>query len=242
MRNLAWLIAVVVACGGGKSGDRTDAGGVDARGIDSGSGSGSAITIMGEAFSAGPGIIDDVEALTGAVITAYDTIGGSAIDSTTSGSGGIYVLTVENGFEGVIEGTASTYLDTYAWAPGVLTANVAGAGIAFVTESIVGSAAELCGVQGGQASTDGFIATVVLGEPADATVSSAPAAGTVCYDQNQQPTGSATETDSSGMALLFNVPAGSAVSLSATESGATFASHTVVPVAGAFTQAQLVAQ
>ena len=82
----------------------------------------------------------------------------------------------------------------------------------------------------GNAGTAVDAATVAV---SGATVASAPAATSYCYDQGGFPNKSATMTDTDGVAVMFNVTG--AVTVSATKTGATFKSHSVNAVAGAFT-------
>ncbi|HUJ59550.1 MAG TPA: hypothetical protein VLX92_13685, partial [Kofleriaceae bacterium] len=62
---------------------------------------------------------------------------------------------------------------------------------------------------------------------------STPAATKYCYDMGGFPNKTATVTDTDGVVVLFNVTG--SISLSASLSGATFKTHSVKAVAGAFT-------
>jgi hypothetical protein len=172
---------------------------------------------------------------------------------TTTGSDGSYSMTVPTGgvaLNGFLKATASTYVDTYLWPPAPLTASFADASINFLTSSTEGLATgSLCDVSGGQIASDALIGLELENSSGSditgATVTASPAAAKYCYDAQEDgmslPSSGATATDSDGVALLINVPAGE-VTLSGSATGTTFAGHTVNAVAGAFTTTVLVAE
>jgi hypothetical protein len=172
---------------------------------------------------------------------------------TTTGSDGSYSMTVSTGgvaLNGFLKATASTYVDTYLWPPAPLTASFTDASINFLTADTESLATgTLCGVSGGQSGSDALIGLEVTNAAGSditgATVKASPAAAKYCYDatvgSDSLPSSGATATDSDGVALLINVPAGE-VTLSGSATGNTFASHTVNAVAGAFTTTVIVAE
>ena len=260
MRNLIWLVALsatYVACGssGNKNGDAPK-GGSDSKGSGSDSGSGTdsgpvpaMITISGTATERSLGAPTVVK---GAVIGAYTRAAPTTVVvMTTSDGSGNFTMNVPTGgvaLDGFLMATGSNaqgsaYLDTYLWPPAPLTANFGSASVNFVTSGNLGTATGLlCGVNGGQVATDAAIGLEVLDSAGSgvggATVTASPAAAKYCYDSgsgsNALPSAAATSTDTDGVALLINVPAGGEVSLTASESGDTFNTHSVIAVANAF--------
>lgn len=160
--------------------------------------------------------------------------------TTTDAQGNYSLVVPTNGkpVDGFVKATKSGYMDTYLYAPAPLTADFSMASINMLTPNTFGLlSGTLCGVS---QATMGTIAVEVIdtnnATVAGAMVSSSPAASKYCYDAGSPsyPNKSATMTDSDGVAIMFNVTAGP-VTVSATLSGATFKSHTVNAVAGAFT-------
>jgi hypothetical protein len=239
MRNLVWLVAIsLAACG--SSGNKN----VDAKIAGSDSGSVAAmITITGTATA--PGVTGS-SPVSGATIAAYPvtdlTGSGSAIAMTTTDGSGNFSLTASTGgsaLDGYVKATASTYLDTYLWPPAPLTADFGGAAVEMLTTSTESLATgTLCGVSGGQVANDALIGIKVENGSGSAVGSAtvmSSAGGTACYDgSNGLPSRSVTSTGTDGIGLLINATAGSATVM-ASESGDTFASHTVNAVAGALT-------
>jgi hypothetical protein len=255
MRNLVWLVAIAAtACGSSSKNKDTDA--AKGSGSDSGSGSADApsapamITIMGTATA--PGLTGST-AVSGATIAAYPASdeggSGSAIMMTTTDGSGNFTLTVSTGgsaLDGYLKATASTYLDTYLWPPAPLTANFSGAAVEMLTTTTESLATgTLCGVSGGQLTADALIGVKVetsAGVAVGSAAVTSSTGGTACYDgTNGDPSRTVTSTGSDGVGLLINATAGSAT-LTAKESGDTFASHTVYGVAGAFTTTLIIEQ
>jgi hypothetical protein len=179
-----------------------------------------------------------VKDLTVAAYSATDT--STPVVTTTTDTNGKYTLvipTMGKPVDGFIKATKTNYLDTYLYAPAPMTADFANASLNELTQNEYDLlSGTLCGVT--EASGMGTVAVEVI-DTAQATIggamtATAPAASKECYDQGGFPNKSATVTDTDGVAIMFNVAPGS-VTVSATKSGATFKTHTVNVVAGAFT-------
>ena len=256
MKHLVWLLALA-ACGSNKSGNHN----ADAQ-AGSGSDSGSnthhdaaadsrsvdaepappMITISGTAQTLGA--TGGTTPATGVVVGAYARSNpNTAVQTATTDGSGNFTMTVSTGgvaLDGFLKATDSGYLDTYVWPPAPLAANFSGASVNFINsfdESI--ATGTLCQVSGGQKSSDALIALEVHDGSGNTiggvAVAANPAAAKVCYDgSNGLPSASPTTTGSDGVALLINVPAGN-TTLSATKTGATYGSHVVNGIAGAFT-------
>lgn len=179
----------------------------------------------------------------GATVAAYNSSDPSTVVvMTTTDASGNYSLSVPtNGkpIDGFVKSTKSGYVDTYLYSPIELTADFSMASINMLTPSnFMLLSGTLCA--GSQDAAKGTIAVEVVDSAmpgantvAGAAVASTPAATKYCYDQGGVPNKSATVTDTDGVAFMFNVTG--SVQVSATKSGATFKSHTVNAVAGAFT-------
>jgi hypothetical protein len=176
----------------------------------------------------------------GLVVAAYsNTAPSTVVVMATTDANGMYTLaipTMGKPVDGFVKATKSGYTDTYLFPPAPLTADFASASLNMLTPNEFGLlSGTLCAV-----TADPAKATVAL-EVVDAsmqtvmgaTVSSTPAASKECYDQGGFPNKSATATDTDGVAVMFNITAG-AVMVSAAKSGATFKTHSINAVAGAF--------
>ncbi len=180
--------------------------------------------------------------VSGAVVAAYSNSAPTTVVAmTTTDASGNYTLmvpTMGKPVDGFVKATKTGYMDTYLYAPAPLTADFSMASINMLTPNEFGLlSGTLCGVT--QDAAKGTVAVETV-DPTGATVAgvtvaSSPAASKYCYDSGSPsyPNKTATMTDSDGVAVMFNVTG--SVSLSATLSGATFKSHTVNAVAGAFT-------
>lgn len=155
----------------------------------------------------------------------------------TSGKYTLVIPTLGKPVDGFIKATKTGYLDTYLYAPAPMTADFANAALNELTPNEYDLlSGTLCGVT--EAAGMGTVAVEVV-DTAQATVAGAattttPAASKSCYDQGGFPNKSASVTDTDGVAIMFNVAPGS-VMVSATKTGATFQTHTINVVAGAFT-------
>jgi len=219
----------------------------DNKTADAGNGSGSAaamITITGTAKSNSG---TSTSPLAGVTIGAYSNSDeNTAVATATSDTAGNYTLTVTTGghpLDGFIKATISGYLDTYLYPPAPLAADFNGAALNIITQNTYDLVSNLC--MGAQMSTNGGIALEVVDGSGTAiggaTVSSTPAAGKYCYNaSNGFPSKDATVTNTDGLAYMFNVTGQATVT--ASESGKTFSSHSVKARAGALTTTQVVGQ
>lgn len=243
-------VVAIAACGSSKSNNTADAKkGDSGSGSDSGSGkdapAGTTITIAGttDSIGGGGGNATPVGSVT---LTPYTASGGSAGSAVTSdATTGTFTLTVDSGFEGYIEATATGYLDTYVWPPASLSANVTGATVQLITQANVTMGMYgNCGVT--QDNTEGIILLKVVTGAGDtpvtgATVTATPAGATsqkICYTTkngaNEKPTAADTATDASGVVLVLNAATGWNA-LTATATGDTFTSTSLYPVAATLT-------
>lgn len=251
LASFAIAVAAVAACSSSKNNNKTDApvthedspSGSDSA-MNKDAPSGATVTIAGTASIVGGGQTVTPGGLAGVTLTPYDSSGGSAGSATTSAADGSFTLTVASGFDGYIEATASTYVDTYAWVAAPVNANVTGAAVGLMTQTqITMGIFTNCGVTQNTAdalialkveTVSGGTATPVTG----ATVSSTPS-GTACYttkqaNGNEKPVAADTSTDASGVVLLLNV-APNWLSISATATGDTFTTTTLIPTANVLT-------
>ncbi len=227
MKNLGVLAFALAACGGGSGGKSVDAPpAVPAM-----------LTISGTATERS---LSGTTPVQGATVAAYDSSAPSTVVTmtTTDAQGNYSLMVPTNGkpVDGFVKATKSGYMDTYLYAPAPLTMDFAMASINMLTPSNFDLlAGTLCGVT--QDAAKGTIAVEVVDTSnatvGGATVASTPAASKYCYDSGGFPNKSATMTDTDGVAVMFNVTGD--VMVSATKSGATFKTHTVNAVAGAFT-------
>lgn len=187
----------------------------------------------------------DAVALAGASVEAFDDLGGAALATTTSGSGGAYSLTVPTGggpVDGYFRGRSAGLLDTYLYPPSDVTEDTTGVTLLLVSGSTLSSLTSLAGATYDPGK--GFIALIVAdaaGNPVTgATVTIAPA-GTarVIYSSGGFPSGSATATDASGTVYIANTNTG-AVTVDATAGGTAFQELTFEARAGALTTTVLI--
>jgi hypothetical protein len=238
----------LAACGSKGSSNNTDAPGgsgidapgthVDAEGIDAPAGP--PITVSGTADSVGA---TGRKALAGVTIGAYHETATSPSVTATSAADGTYSTTVptENGaVDGYIKGTIASYVDTYLYPPAPLTMNTTGANVLMVEQGTLDALYTFTGVT--EATGDGIIAIEVVDSTgaliAGAAVASTPTY-TVKYNKGGIPSGSATVTDTDGIAYIMNVAPGT-VSVTATKTGDTIPAHNVNVRASVFTTTEIV--
>jgi hypothetical protein len=171
------------------------------------------------------------QALAGVEVQAYDDADEAITDAIdTSDAQGAWSITADVGNEPLdayVRGTLAGYLDTYLFPPTPLFEDLTGASIIMLDSG----ALALLGFLGlSQDNDKGVLLVAVLdcdGNPVEgASVTTTPPAGQTAYLDNGQPSTSATATDSSGAAMLFNVPAGD-VEVNATVMGMSLRAHTV---------------
>jgi hypothetical protein len=173
--------------------------------------------------------------LAGVAVELLKTSDDSSLGSATSAADGSYSITVQtNGLvvDAYLHGSASGYVDNFAYPTAPLQAD-ATIGPSMVTTTNF----SLLGGVAGQSPNLGFIAVEILdgsGNPVEgATISSNPASGKYNYNSGGIPTGT-TATASDGQGYFVNVPAG-AITISAAKSGIAFKSHVVKAHVGALT-------
>lgn len=229
MKPLAFVLAVTLAaCGSdSKSGGGGSADAPSAPAMVTFSG-----TVTSKGLSSNP--------LSGVTVGAYTDTGTTPVAMATTDASGMFTMMVPTGgvaLQGYVKASISGYLDTYLYPPTAVTADETGLTVYMVTADTLNIlSSNLCHDQ--QQTTKGVIGLEVLdasmAKVAGATVSSSPAAMSDCYNSNNTPSSSMHVTDTDGIGYLINVPAGT-VSVTATKSGLTFASHQLNARAGALT-------
>ena len=261
------LAAVSIGCGGGNQGSTPDAppAGVDAApaidaqpSIDAPAGAfaclgdplpttapdpvtvaGTAKTLNGLSTSNADGVL----------VAAFPSGGSTAIDSATTPTDGTFSLSLATGaapLDAYIKATKSGLLDYYLFPATPLTADVSDAPVLVLSQSSLGTVESLASVTpAGDPNSVGLVAVVVQdcdgSSVAGATISvkeSNADVGDLRYVSGSIPSTTATATDSSGAAFVFNVPAGTAT-ISATVGGMTLRTHSI-PVSGGATHATIV--
>jgi len=178
--------------------------------------------------------------LSGVTLGAYGEGSTTAVATATSGASGNFTMTIPTGgtaLQGYVKATFSGYLDTYLYPPTAVAADTTGVTVFMVTQSTLDTLSyNLCKDQ--QDAAKGVIGVEVMDASkatvAGAVVSSNPMAMSYCYNSGGFPSSSVHMTDTDGIGYVINVAAGN-VTVSATKSGATFASHQVNARAGALT-------
>lgn len=175
----------------------------------------------------------------GVLIEAIPTTATTAVATATSVTGGTFSVTItsDGPFDGYFKATKGTeYLPTYLYPPAPLAANQSDTPVIVMTSGTFDALASFA--QGGQQDGMGFIGIAVVDaalQPVAGAVITSSAGGTVRYnDANGTPSANATMTSADGRGYIFNVPAGN-VTVGATRSGSTFASHAVQARADAVT-------
>jgi hypothetical protein len=163
---------------------------------------------------------------------------GTTITTATTDVNGAYSLTLPTGgvaLDMYVKATLSGDRDTTLYPATALYGNSDGGVILIITPGTFDLITQLAGVN--QSASKGAIGIAVVdcdGTPlANATVSTTPA-GTVRYAEGNLPSASATATDATGVAFIFNVPAGN-VTVAASVGGMALRSHAVNAPAGVTT-------
>lgn len=188
------------------------------------------VTVSGEAFTVG---IGGQTAIEDATIQAYSAADDQPISGATdtSDAQGLWSITTDVGSEPLdayVVASHEMQFDTYLFPPSPIFEDLGGASIIMLNQTSLNLLADLIGVTLDPA--EGMLLVVVLdceGNPVEgASVTSVPAAGDTAYMNGQFPSTNTTETDSTGIAMLFNVPAGD-VEVDATVMGMSLREHTV---------------
>ena len=167
---------------------------------------------------------------------------GSTLASATTDSSGAYSLSLPTGGHALdvhLSATKSGDRPTALYPATKLYMNTDAGLILIISQSDFDFVAQLSGEN--QSSSKAAIGMAVVdcegNTLAGATVTTNPP-GDVVYVSGGQPDTNATSTDSSGVALVFNVPAGD-VTVAATVNGMTLRSHSVNAAAGVTTTAAI---
>lgn len=169
--------------------------------------------------------------LDGVALTVADSDDTTLTTGTSDGSGN-YSVTVSTGgapVDGYIQGTTSNYKETYVYPPAPLANDQASVPVLLVSNTVWSFLPLIANAT--QDNTEGFLGVLVsdcLGNPVEGATVTSPAAETVRYVEG---TGvgdeTVTVTDSSGIALLFNVTPGDTVMVDASTPDHDFEAHPV---------------
>ena len=201
------------------------------------------ITIAGQA------IVQDQTTSTpqsGVAIGLYATGNDSTPLATgmTDASGNYSLSVPTNGqaIDGYIKATKSGLVDTYVYPPTAMSTDTSTATASMISTS---NYSALTGIEGAS-SSKGMIILVVLDASSQpmsgATVSTTPSSGIEAYMNSSGEPFSSSSTYTDGLAFLFNVPTTGTVTVGATKSGSTFATHAVTARAGKLTTTLVLAQ
>ena len=234
-------VALVLAAAVGCSSESGGNGGVDAAGGGSGSQFLDApattvtqVTISGTASEVSQ---SGQTPLAGVKIEAFRNANETTpIATTTTDAQGNYSLTVQtNGevIDGFLKATKTGYKDTYLYPPYAIMMDFSGGSVLMLTQQTWDTLDNLTNAN--QMDGKGVVALIVtdgMNPVGGAMVSSTPAASPAPARYNATvgtltlPSSTASMTHTDGVAYLFNLPPGQ-VTVSATKTGSTFASHKV---------------
>jgi hypothetical protein len=186
------------------------------------------VTVSGDVVTISGGSQAAVE---DALITGYGSddqpLAGATDTSDAQGNWSITASVGNEPLDAYVRATHAEYMDTYLYPPTSLYEDLTGASVIMLNSGTLGLL-ELLGLS--QDDDKGVLLVAVLdcdGNPVEgASVTTTPAAGQTAYLENGAPSTTATATDSSGAAMLFNVPAGD-VEVDATVMGMSLRAHTV---------------
>lgn len=163
------------------------------------------------------------------ISTVGDVQLGTATSDATTGA---YSITVDTGgspVDGYLHATHASYLDTYVYPPAPLANDQASVPVLMVSDSVFPFLPLVADAD--QMDGNGFVGVLVsdcLGNPvAGATVTSAAAENVRYVEGTSIGDATVTETDASGIAILFNVDPGDAVSIDASTTDRDFEATTV---------------
>ncbi len=177
--------------------------------------------------------------LSGETVTALASSNDATIATTTSDSSGAFSVTASTGgapLDAYFHASKAGIIDSYFYPAAPFAADATDIDFLLVTSTTLAAVTASLGLT--QSATKGTFIIMVVdcgGNPVTgATVSTSPA-GTVYYDgSNGIPSAAQTSTNADGLAVVFNVPAGS-VTVGAQDHATTFRSHVVKARAGTFT-------
>jgi hypothetical protein len=165
-------------------------------------------------------------------VTANQQTGDTEIDSMTSDAAGIYSLSATTGgtpVNGYLHGVKANFKETYVYPPAPLANDQPNIPVLMVSNLVYSVLPALA--QADQDADHGFLGVLVVdcfGAPVSGAQVTSNGGGTVRYVMGTS-VGNAevTQTDSSGIALIFNVNVGDTVEVDATAGGNDLAAHTV---------------
>jgi hypothetical protein len=170
--------------------------------------------------------------VSGATVAIFSAdAGGAAIATATTDANGAFSLSISSGgapFDGYLEVTAPTYTPTY-WYPAVpFAANTSTLPVQLLTPATIGTIRTISGAaQPPDSGMAGIEVVDCAGVPlSGASVTTNPAAGSTVYVIANYPSSSATSTDSSGAAFLFDLTPGN-LTIGATLGSTQLRSHDV---------------
>jgi hypothetical protein len=165
-------------------------------------------------------------------VTANQQAGDAEIDSTTSDNAGVYSLTATTGgtpVAGYLHGTKSGFKETYVYPPEGLAFDQPNIPVLMVSTTVFAFLPLLADAE--QDAQHGFVGVLVvdcLGAPVAGASVTTDGGGTVRYVVGTSVgNGDVTQTDDSGIALIFNVNVGDTVEVDASGGGHEWAEHTV---------------
>jgi len=171
-------------------------------------------------------------ALADVAVTANLESDDSELASTTSGSDGTYSVSTSTGgtpVAGYLHGTTSNYKETYVYPPSPLALDQPNIPVLLISNLVYAFLPPLASAS--QDANHGFLGVLVsdcLGNPVAGATVTTDGGGTVRYVVGTSVGNAAvTTTDESGIAIIFNVNPGDAVSVDASVPGHEFAEHTV---------------
>jgi hypothetical protein len=173
-------------------------------------------------------------AASGVAINAYKTGNPAVLANATTAADGTFALSIPSGgnaVDGYIKATKATYRDTYLDPPTVIYQNLAGAAVLILQPQTFSLLVGLAGAT--QSDANGTIGLVILdcdnnpvaGATVAAQVNGADV-GMTRYTNGMLPSNTATMTDATGLAFVFDVPPGD-VTVSAQVGGQALRSHVV---------------
>lgn len=189
---------------------------------------GDPIVVSGNATSVSSGGSAPVN---GATISAFRTGNGTALALDTSDAAGAFSMSVPTGttpIDGYLRGQAAGFLDTYVYAANPAYES-ATQDVVFISAATRDQLVFLASVT--QSAGNGLLPVFVLdcnGNPvAGATISLTPSSGTIRYASGGLPSTSATATDATGAAFIFNVTPGT-VTIDGQLTGQSFREHAIL--------------
>jgi len=173
----------------------------------------------------------------GVLVEAYATGNGTPVTSDTSASDGTFSMSVTTGgtpLDGYLKATLSGELDYYVFPATPIAASIANVPVLMLSASDLDTVETLAGVTPANDPNSVGLVGIVVQDCTGATVAGATVSlteggtevGDKRYAAGQLPSSSATATDSSGAAFIFNVPTGTAT-VTAQVAGMTLRTHDI---------------